>query len=282
MFQSLKAPFGAESNSIDLSQPLDEMAITAIRKTFLQYGALLFRNQTVDDESLVAFASIFGRLEQHLIENDDGELMTPVHNITNFDAAGKPSARPYINTNYFWHTDKSYLATPSLATMMHPVELPVSGGDTQLAHMGLAYAGLPDVTQEKIAQLNSIHSLEFMRHSLDNPAPTESQIENAPPVVHPLVRPHPQTGQKCLYIGMYASHIEGLDLAEGRLILARLQEQSTQPPFVYNHEWRKGDILIWDNRCLMHRGIANYDMSRERRVMKRLCVWDDHANTAAT
>ena len=79
---------------------------------------------------------------------------------------------------------------------------------------------------------------------------------------------------------MYASHIEGMDLAEGRLILARLQEQSTQPPFVYTHEWRRGDILIWDNRCLMHRGIANYDMSRERRVMKRLCVWDDHANAA--
>lgn len=277
MFQALNSPFGAETNSIDLSQTFDEAAISAIREAFLQYGALVFRNQTVDDDNLVAFASIFGRLEQHLIENSDGELMTPVHNITNFDADGKPSTWPYINTNYFWHTDKSYLATPSLATMLHPVELPASGGDTQLAHMGLAYAALPDVTRKKIARLNAVHSIEFMRHSLDNPPPTEAQIQSAPPVVHPIVRPHAETGQDCLYIGMYASHIEDLDLAEGRLILARLQEQSTQPPFVYTHEWRLGDILIWDNRCLMHRGIANYDMSRERRVMKRLCVWDDRA-----
>ncbi|MFT5111149.1 MAG: alpha-ketoglutarate-dependent taurine dioxygenase [Parasphingorhabdus sp.] len=277
MFQALESPFAAETSSIDLSNTFDEESIAAIRAAFLQYGALVFRNQTVDDDNLEAFASIFGRLEQHLIENNDGELMTPVHNITNFDSAGKPSVRPYINTNYFWHTDKSYLATPSLATMLYPVELPASGGDTQLAHMGLAYAALPDVTRMKIAQLSAVHSIEFMRHSLDNPPPTETQIQNAPPVVHPIVRPHAQTEQDCLYIGMYASHIEDLDRAEGRLILARLQEQATQPPFVYTHKWRKGDLLIWDNRCLMHRGIANYDMSSERRVMKRLCVWDDLA-----
>jgi taurine dioxygenase len=275
MFRSLKAPFGAESNSIDLSRPLDRPTITAIREAFLLYGALVFREQTVDDENLIALASIFGRLEQHLVENSDGEIMSPVHNITNFDSAGKPSVRPYINTNYFWHTDKSYLATPSLATMLHPVELPASGGDTQLAHMGLAFAALPDVTREKIAELNAVHSIEFMRHSLDNPAPTAAQIQAAPPVVHPLVRPHVETGQNCLYIGMYASHIEDTDMAEGRLILARLLEQSTQPPFVYTHEWRTGDILIWDNRCLLHRGVANYEMSRERRVMKRLCVSGD-------
>ena len=275
MFRSLKAPFGAESNSIDLSRPLDRPTITAIREAFLLYGALVFREQTVDDENLIALASIFGRLEQHLVENSDGEIMSPVHNITNFDSAGKPSVRPYINTNYFWHTDKSYLATPSLATMLHPVELPASGGDTQLAHMGLAFAALPDVTREKIAELNAVHSIEFMRHSLDNPAPTAAQIQAAPPVVHPLVRPHVETGQNCLYVGMYASHIEDTDMAEGRLILARLLEQSTQPPFVYTHEWRTGDILIWDNRCLLHRGVANYEMSRERRVMKRLCVSGD-------
>lgn len=277
MFRALQAPFGAESTSIDLSRPLDGPTVVAIKEAFLQYGALVFRKQTVDDEHLIALASIFGRLEQHLIENSDGEIMSPVHNITNFDSAGKPSVRPYINTNYFWHTDKSYLATPSLATMLYPVELPASGGDTQLAHMGLACAALPDVTRAKISALKAVHSLEFMRHSLDNPAPSAAQIQAAPPVAHPVVRPHPQTGQDCLYIGMYASHIADMDLAEGRLILARLQEQSTQPPFVYTHEWRMGDILIWDNRCLMHRGVANYAMSQERRVMKRLCVSGDPA-----
>jgi len=272
MFKPLPAPFGAESTEIDLSRPLDAKTAGAIEQAFLEHGALVFRGQTVSDENLVDFASLFGRLEQHLIENSDGKLMTPVHQITNFDSDGKPSARPYINTNYFWHTDKSYLVTPSLATLLHPVELPPSGGDTQLAHMGLACAALPEVTRRKIDSMKAVHSLEFMRHSLDNPPPTAEQIRQAPPVAHPVVRRHPQTGQQCLYIGMYASHIEDLDLAEGRLILARLQEQSTQPPFVYTHRWQSGDILIWDNRCLMHRGVANYRMANERRVMKRLCV----------
>ncbi len=274
MFERLNAPFGAETRSIDLARPLEPAAVSAIRAAFLGHAALVFRNQRPEDAHLAALGALFGPLETHLIENSDGRIMSAVHCITNFDSEGRPSARPYINTNYFWHTDKSYLAVPSLATMLHPVELPPAGGDTQLAHMGLAYAALPDVTKEKIAGRRAVHSLEFMRESLDNPPPTEDQKRNAPPVSHPVVRPHPETGQPCLYIGMYASHLEGRPVAEGRTILARLQEQSTQPPFVYSHRWQPGDVMIWDNRCLMHRGVANYEMARERRVMKRVCVQD--------
>ena len=274
MFERLNAPFGAETRSVDLARPLDPGTVAAIRSAFLEHAALVFRDQRVEDAHLAALGGLFGPLEEHLIENNDGRIMSAVHCITNFDAEGRPSSRPYINTNYFWHTDKSYLAVPSLATMLHPVELPPAGGDTQLAHMGLAYAALPDVTKEKIDSCRAVHSLEFMRDSLDNPPPTEAQKRNAPPVSHPIVRPHPETGEPCLYIGMYASHVEGRPVAEGRMILARLQEQSTQPPFVYSHRWQSGDVLIWDNRCLMHRGVANYEMHRERRVMKRVCVQD--------
>ena len=274
MFERLNVPFGAETRSVDLSRPLDPATVSAIRSAFLEHGALVFRDQQVEDAHLAALGELFGPLEQHLIENNDGRIMSAVHCITNFDAEGRPSARPYINTNYFWHTDKSYLAVPSLATMLHPVELPAAGGDTQLAHMGLAYAALPEVTREKIAGQRAVHSLEFMRESLDNPPPTEDQMRNAPPVSHPIVRPHPETGQPCLYIGMYASHVEDRPVAEGRTILARLQEQSTQPPFVYSHRWQPGDVMIWDNRCLMHRGVSDYAMDRERRVMKRVCVQD--------
>lgn len=274
LFTALDAPFGAETRAIDLSEPLSAELVSQIRAAFLKHGALVFRDQTVEDDALAGFGALFGPLEKHLIENNDGEVMRAVHTITNFDAEGKPSARPYINTNYFWHSDKSYLATPSLATMLHPVELPASGGDTQLAHMGLAYAALPEIIKQKIEGLRAVHSLEFMRESLDNPPPSEAQKRAAPPVSHPIVRPHAETGQPCLYIGMYASHIEGLPVEEGRWRLARLQEQSTQPPFVYSHVWRKGDVMIWDNRCLMHRGVANYGMAHERRVMKRVCVQD--------
>lgn len=281
LFTALSAPFGAETRSIDLAAPLSADLVAAIRAAFLKHGALVFRDQQIGDDRLAAFGALFGPLEKHLIENNDGKVMSAVHTITNFDAEGRPSARPYINTNYFWHSDKSYLATPSLATMLHPVELPASGGDTQLAHMGLAYAALPDVIKQKIDGLRAVHSLEFMRESLDNPPPSEAQKRAAPPVAHPLVRPHPETGQPCLYIGMYASHIEGLPVEEGRWRLARLQEQSTQPPFVYSHVWRRGDVMIWDNRCLMHRGVANYGMAHERRVMKRVCVQDAGAAARA-
>lgn len=274
LFTPLDAPFGAESRDIDLSKPLTPELTAKIHAAFLRHGALVFRDQQLSDEQLAVFGGLFGPLEKHLIENNDGEIMSAVHTITNFDSQGRPSARPYINTNYFWHSDKSYLASPSLATILHPAELPASGGDTELAHMGLAYAALPDVIKQKIDGLRAVHSLEFMRESLDNPPPTEAQKRAAPPVSHPIVRPHAETGQPCLYIGMYASHIEGLAVEEGRWRLARLQEQSTQPPFVYTHVWRMGDVLIWDNRCLMHRGVANYGMAQERRVMKRVCVQD--------
>jgi alpha-ketoglutarate-dependent taurine dioxygenase len=272
LFKPHNASFVAETSTVDLSQPLQSTLIDTIAKAFLEHGALLFRGQDLDDEHLIAFAEIFGELETHLIENSDGKVMSPVHRINNFDTRGKPSTRPYINTNYFWHSDKSYLATPSLATMLYPEQLPSSGGDTQLAHMGLAYDALPTVVRQEIAGLRAVHSLEFMRKSLDNPPPTEQQKRAAPPVSHPIIRPHPETGRLCLYIGMYASHIEGLPKDEGCWRLARLQEQSTQPPFVYTHKWKKGDLLIWDNRCLMHRGVANYRMADEKRVMKRVCV----------
>ena len=282
LFTPLAGPFGAESGAIDLSEPLTSELAAAIRSAFLDYGALVFRDQQVEDEHLAALGELFGPLETHLIENNDGKTMAKIHTITNLDSDGKPSAWPYINTNYFWHSDKSYLATPSLATMLHPVELPASGGDTQLAHMGLAYAALPEVTKRKIAGRRAVHSLEFMRESLNNPPPTEQQKLCAPPVSHPIVRPHAETGELCLYIGMYASHIEDLPVAEGRMILARLQEQSTQPPFVYSHVWRPGDVLVWDNRCLMHRGVANYGMAKERRIMKRACVQDAHTTASAS
>ena len=272
MFKRLDAQFPAETNEIDLSKNLTSKEIQEIKNSFLKYPALVFRNQTLKDDSLIKFGQIFGKLEQHLIENSDGKVMTPVHQITNFDSTGKPSSRPYINTNYFWHSDKSYLKKPSLATLLFPQKLPKNGGDTQLAHMGLALKALPEVTLNKIKDLIVIHSLEFMRHSLDNPPPTADQIKNAPPVKHPIIKKHPETGELCLYIGMYASHIENLPIEEGRLILARLQEQSTQPPFVYTHRWKDGDVLIWDNRCLMHRGITNYSMEKEERILKRLCI----------
>ena len=117
LFTQLAAPFGAETHSIDLSLPLSPEIVSVIRSSFLKYGALVFRDQKVADKHLVFLCEIFGPLEEHLIENNDNKIMTPVHEITNFDINGVPSSRPYINTNYFWHTDKSYLSIPSFTRL---------------------------------------------------------------------------------------------------------------------------------------------------------------------
>jgi alpha-ketoglutarate-dependent taurine dioxygenase len=273
-FRPLDAPFGAETDAVDLRRTIGPELAEAIRAAFIAHNVLVFRDQRLDDAHLIALGALFGPLEEHTFQMADGTVMSPVHTITNLDAEGRPSRRPHINTNYFWHSDKSYLATPSLLTMLYPVELPAHGGDTQFAHMGLACAALPEVTRRKIEGRRVVHSLAFMRESLDNPLPTGEEARRTPPVSHRLVRPHAVTGEPCLFIGMYASHIEGLPVEDGRTILARLQEQSTQPPFVYTHRWRPGDVVIWDNRCLMHRGVANYEMAQERRIMKRVCVQD--------
>ena len=143
MFTKLNARFGAETSEIDLSKIQKDSTIELIKNEFLTHSALVFRKQNLDDNALVRFGKIFGELEEHLIENSDGKIMSPVHSITNYDSSGKPSSRPYINTNYFWHSDKSYLKKPSLATLLYPVILPLNGGDTQLAHMGLALEALP-------------------------------------------------------------------------------------------------------------------------------------------
>lgn len=272
-FRPLDARCGAECDSIDLSREVGAELAAEILAAFRKHHVLVFRNQRVDDADLSTFAGLFGELEQHYIEKADGQRMEPVHTITNFDASGRPSLRPFINSNYHWHTDKSYLAYPSLMTMLYAVELPPEGGgDTQFADMTAAYDALPEQEKRAIADLRVVQSLEYMRASLGDRPPSEAERRKAPPVEHPLVRTHPETGRKSLYVGMYASHIVGMPETEGRALLKRLEAHATEDRFVHTHRWRLHDVVIWDNRCLIHRAVANYAMDKHRRVLKRVCV----------
>jgi alpha-ketoglutarate-dependent taurine dioxygenase len=273
LFRPLSPVCGADCGSLDLSRPLADETLAAIMQAFRQNHVLVFRDQAVEDRHLADFALKFGEVEQHYIQKADGQLMEAVHTITNFDAAGKPSTRPFINSNYYWHSDKSYLALPSLMTMLYAVELPPDGGgDTQFADMTAAHAALPEATRRAIDGLRVVQSLEYMRSSLGDRPPTEAEKRKAPPVEQPLVRRHPETGEKSLYIGMYSSHIVGMDEAAGRALLKELEAHATEPRFVYTHRWQANDVVLWDNRCLMHRAVANYAMDKHRRVLKRVCV----------
>ena len=198
--------------------------------------------------------------------------MEAVHEIANVDAAGVPAENAYVKSNYHWHTDKAYLQVPALLTMLHAVELPPAGGDTQFADMTAAFDALPDATKKRIADLRVVHSLEYMRTATDDRPPTKEEREAAPPISHPLVRTHPETGAKSLFIGMYCSHVVGMSETEGRALLDGLLAHATQDRFVYTHRWQPGDLVLWDNRCLLHRAVANYDMAKSRRVLQRLVV----------
>jgi taurine dioxygenase len=237
----------------------------------VDHQIVVVRDQALSAEQQHAFTTNFGELEEHVARHQDARY-TIVHSVTNLDRAGKPTDALNSRGNYFWHTDKSYHEVPSLLTMLHAVELPSRGGDTQFANMALAYQALPEAPKHRLDGLRVVHSWEWSRIASGSTPATELEKTERPPVDHPLVRTHPDTGEKSLYIGNHASHILGLPEAEGRALLADLLEHATRSEFIYTHHWQPGDLVIWDNRCLLHRAVANYEMAKQRRVLHRTVV----------
>ena len=262
---------GAEITGVNLSRPLSPALKALILQALRDHHVLAIRDQDLSQVQQHAFSRHFGELEEHVARHSDPRYGI-VHSVTNFDDDGNPTETPDTRGNYFWHTDKSYHSVPSFLTMLHAVELPPEGDDTQFANMVQAYGALPDETKRRIAGLRCIHSWEASRLASGSRPASEAEIRERPPVVHPLVRTHPDTGEKALYIGTHAAGIAGMPAAEGRALLADLLAHATQPDFVYAHRWRPGDLVIWDNRCLLHRAIANYAMATHRRVLHRTVV----------
>ena len=273
----LEGAFGAEILGLDLNLPFADGIAQRIGEAFLRHHLVVVRDQRLTKARMGEFAELFGEIEGNIFRNPDGSTLPAIHEISNLDAEGRPAENAFIKSNYHWHTDKAYLAVPALLTMLHAVELPESGGDTQFADMTSAYGALSDEDRHRIADLRVVHSFEHMRESTGDRPLTEAERAATPPVTHPLVRVHPETGEKSLFLGMYCSHVLGMDAAESRALLDRLLADATQPRFVHTHRWRPGDLVFWDNRCLVHRALANYDMGKHRRVLRRLVVRGDAA-----
>jgi taurine dioxygenase len=263
---------GAVITGTDLSRPLDEGQRADIRRAFLDAHILIFRDQSLDEEQFSRFAGTFGEIETHVVKNDQGARWSAVHRITNLDAEGHPAERPFTSSTYVWHTDKSFLPVPASATLLQAIELPPAGGDTEFADMTRAYETLPDTMKERLEGLRVVQSLEFMRRHTGSAPASEDDLKTAPPVEHPLVRTHPETGEKSLYIGHYCSHVAGLPEDEGRALLEELLVHATQPQFIFTQRWQPGDLIVWDNRCLLHRAMANYQMAKHRRILMRVVV----------
>lgn len=268
----LPGPLGAEIIDLHLSGPIDDAKRDAILSALNRFKLLVFRNQDLPKEAQLGFTRRFGELEPHVNRDFRSAGAPEVHPVNNLDENQRPSRGIKNIGNYSWHTDKSYMARPSLATLLYAVQLPPEGGDTEFADMQAAYDALPEPRKRQLQGLRVVHSWERSRQKSGSKPATEEEKRDAPPVVHPLVRTHPVTGRKGLYIGNHTSHVEGWSVAEGEELLEQLQVFATQEQFIYRHRWRPGDLVMWDNRCLLHRALPNFEMDRYARVLNRTVV----------
>jgi len=258
----------AEVVGLDLAQPLDDASRDAVHQAFLDHQLLVFRDQKLTKAQQVAFTEQFGTLERHTKRNKGDDDMPLVHIVSNLDAEGKPSGT--VNSTQ-WHSDKSFRPAPSMATILHAVTLPPDGGDTCFVNMYAAYDALPEDEKAALDGVRVVHSWELSRENIGR-VMSEEEIRDAPPMVHPLARVHPETGRKALFLGMHASHFEGRPMEEGRARIEELEAHATRPEFIFRHTWREGDMLMWDNRCLLHRADPNFDAATFPRVLHRTCL----------
>jgi len=264
----LSAVMGAEVTGLDLSNPLGDATRSAVYRTFLEHQLLVFRDQKLDKAQQVAFSEQFGVLERHTLRNRGGDEFPLVHVVSNLNEAKKPSGK--VNST-LWHSDKSFRPEPSLATILHAVTLPPDGGDTVFANMYAAYDALPEGEKAALEGVRVVHSWELSRENIGR-VMSEEEKRDAPAMNHLLVQTHPETGRKCLFMGMHASHLDGIPVMEGRARIEALEAHATEERFVYRHRWRAGDVLMWDNRCLLHHADPNFDAARYPRVLHRTCL----------
>ncbi len=266
--------FVAEITGIDLTVPVTREDFRAIWDAFNEYQILVFRDQPFDDESQIAFSRNFGVLET--MEAHPGNHFKPSHIavMTNLDAQGNqlPLDHPSMIhrlRNEAWHTDSSFKPVAALCSLLSGRMVPPAGGNTEFASGRAAYAAFPDVRKAALEGLTVVHRVAEPSN-VNDPAYNEEQKQRLT-VTHPLVRTNPVNGRKNLYVGSHAQEIVGMSREEGRALLDELTAFCTQPQFVYSHPWRRHDLVIWDNRCALHRA-TTFDKTKYRRKMHRTTV----------
>ena len=265
--EPLSPVLGASVSGLDLRQPLSDALKRGVYDAFVRYHVLCFRDQHLDHDQQIAFTAQFGTLERHMASNR-GTVKPLVHIVTNLDPAGKPTGKVGSTG---WHSDKSFRPNPSLATILHAQVMPPDGGETCFANMIAAYDALGEAEKAELETVRVVHSWQISRARMGIVA-TAEEIADAPPMPHPLVRTIPETGQKALFMGEHAAYFQGQPEDAGRARLEKLTAHAVEERFVYRHKWAMGDLLMWDNRCLLHRANANFDAARFPRVLHRTCL----------
>ena len=275
-FEPLHYDFGAKVTEIDLRPPLGDALAAEIRQAIDDYSFLCFPGQSFDDESQLAFTRIFGEPEpNHVKFGQDGEIHyfgTIGNVLADGGTRGNADKRTRFQTgNNMWHTDSSFRKTPSFISIMCAYEVPEAGGQTEFVSGRAAYRRLPGELQAMIDPLTAIHDYVFSRGKVAPDAVTPSHAASLPPVRQKLVRANPRTGARNTYIGSHVRSIVGWEQAKGRALLDDLLARATRSQHIHAHDWEPGDLVIWDNRCLLHRG-SGYDADRYRRYMRQTRV----------
>ena len=270
------APLGAEILGVDLSRDLDDAVFREIVDRFHEHEVVFFRNQQLTPEQHVAFSRRFGELEHHVRKDCCRPGFPELFVVSNILENGRPIGSQ--DAGLFWHSDLCYLKEPSRASLFYAREVPLDAqgrpvGDTMFASGSAAYAALPEPEKRRLAGMKAVNSYAKGyyrdRKSGARKPLTEEQKTRTPDVEHPVIRTHPYTGKKCLFVNEgYTASIIGMNAEESDALLDRLVELSTRPEFVYRHQWRVGDFLMWDNCSTQHRAVMDYALP-QRRLMER-------------
>ncbi len=274
----LHPALGCEIQGITLQQAVSPEMFAKVYEAFLDYQLILFRDVDLPPATQVAFARNFGEVQIHVLDQYHGYKQHPeIYMLSNKDKDGKPSGKHPDRGTLYWHTDGSWRERTGQATMMYSEELPPpgKGGETQFADMYAGYDLLPADIKKKIEGKRAIHNFTFSRKRRHGEDPlTAQQSATVPPVAHPIVRTHPDTGRKAIFLGDHAESIEGMPYEEGRALIEEINVLTTPPANVYSHIWKPRECMVWDNRCTLHRA-TGFDESQYIRVMRRCTIVGD-------
>jgi len=268
----LTPSLGAEVSGLELSLELDDAKFRALYQAFLRYQVLLFPPQELPPGNQVAFARRFGEVQVHVMNQYHADDYPELYRLSNLDRNGNPSGHHPDRGTLAWHTDGSWQRVTGQATIIYGEVMPKSGGETHFCDMYGAYERLSPSWKKRIVGLRAVHNLDFSRNRRHGEDPlTAAQRLAKPPVDHPIVRTHPETGRKCLFLGDHAEYIQGMPYDEGRALIEELNAHAVHADLTYKHRWMARELLVWDNRCVMHRATA-YDAANEGRVIRRCTV----------
>ena len=276
--RKLEEHIGAEVQGVDITSPIDAETFEQLRDALCEYGVLVFHNQEITNEQHVTFSEGFGPLEMTMPNDPIGDG-GPIGVISNLDEKGDiiPPEDPrtlYTVANTLWHSDGSFKRVPLRGSLLYAKVVPPEGGETEFASLTAAYAALPDEKKADIEELIAEHSIAHSRAQIAPNLMSDAFQKDTPPANQRLVRTIPETGQKALLVGSYTTHINDLPTKEGKALLKELLEWATQPQFVYRHTWRTHDLVVYDNRCCLHRG-RSWDRGRYKRVLHRTTLAGD-------